>query len=247
MGIPVALQLYTVRDALAKDFTGTLEKVAKMGYAGVEFAGYGGISAGTLREHLERLELLPAGSHVSLELLEKDLDGVIVFNAELGNPYIVCPYAEINDAASVEKYAALFNEMGEKVQAAGLEFFYHNHSHEFAKVNGDFALDFLFARTDPSLVEIEFDTGWIHSAGADPVKYIERYAGRCPLVHLKDMKADRKTPTEIGSGSVDVTGIVHAAEMNAVEWLIVEQDSCQGSSLESARISLQNMKKMGLA
>jgi sugar phosphate isomerase/epimerase len=247
MGIPVALQLYTVRDELAKDFPGTLEKVAKMGYAGVEFAGYGGISASALRGHLERLGLMPVGSHVNLELLEKDLETAIAFNVELGNPYVVCPHADIRDAAGVEKYAALFNAVGEKIQGAGLEFCYHNHGHEFAKVDGDFALDLLFARTDPSLVEIEFDTCWIHAAGADPVKYIERYAGRCPLLHIKDMKADGKVLTEVGTGTVDVKGIVRAAEKAAVEWLIVEQDTCERPSLESARISLENMKKLGLA
>ncbi len=246
MGIPVALQLYTVRDELAKDFPGTLEKVAKMGYAGVEFAGYGGLSASDLKGHLERLGLMPVGSHVGLDLLEKDLDAVIAFSAELGSSYIVCPRAEIKDRASAEKHAALFNTFGEKVQGAGMEFCYHNHSHEFAKVDGGFALDLLFSKTDPSLVEIELDTCWIHAAGADPVAYVERYAGRCPVLHIKDIKADLKTLTEVGAGVVNVKGIVGAAEKNAVEWLVVEQDACDKPSLESARISLENMRKMGL-
>jgi sugar phosphate isomerase/epimerase len=248
MGIPVALQLYTVRDELAKDFLGTLERVAGMGYIGVEFAGYGGIAAGPLKGHLERLGLMPVGSHVDLALLQKDLDSVIAFNAELGNPYIVCPWAEIKDAAGVERYAGLFNAIGEKIQSAGFEFCYHNHSHEFTRVGGEYALDLLFKRTDPSLVEIEFDTCWIHAAGADPTTYIENYAGRCPLIHLKDMKSGGgKQLTEIGAGVVDVKGIVRAAEESAVEWLIVEQDACERPSLESARVSLENMKRLGIA
>ena len=246
MGIPVALQLYTVRDECAKDFSGTLEKVAKMGYAGVEFAGYGGYSAADLKARLEKLGLMPVGSHVDLSLLEKDLNAVISFCGELGSTYIVCPHADIKDAAGVEKYASAFNAYGERIQAAGMEFCYHNHSHELAKVDGGFALDLLFSKTDPSLVEIELDTCWIHAAGADPVAYIERYAGRCPVIHVKDIKGDGKTLTEVGTGVVDVKAIVRAAEKNAVEWLVVEQDACDKPSLESARISLENLKKMGL-
>ncbi len=171
MAIPVALQLYSVRDESAKDFVGTLAKVAEIGYEGVEFAGYGGLSSGELKGHMERLKLFPVGSHVSLELLEKDLKGVIAYCKEIGNPYVVCPWAPIKDLESVKKFAALFNSYGEKLQASGLEFCYHNHDHEFAVVNGRYALDLLFEETDPSLVEIEFDTCWIYAAGADPVGF----------------------------------------------------------------------------
>ena len=248
MGIPTALQLYTVRDETAKDFTGTLEKVARMGYRGVEFAGFGDQEAGKLRDLLERLGLVPAGSHVALEKLEKDLDGVISYCAELGNPYVVCPWAPITDEASAKKYAAAFNAFGEKIQAAGLEFCYHNHSHEFARAGADYVIDILYRETDPSLVEMELDTCWVFAAGADPAAYLRKYAGRIPLVHLKDMKnVEAKQFTEVGSGLVNVKAIVAEAEKTGVEWLIVEQDACERPSLESARISLENLTKMGLA
>jgi sugar phosphate isomerase/epimerase len=247
MGIPVALQMYTVRAEAALDFTGVLEKIARIGYRGVEFAGYGGLSAGELAGDLERLGILPAGTHVGLEALEKDLDGVIAYSAELGNPYIVCPYAPITDLAAVKKYAALFNRYGEKIQAAGLEFCYHNHSHEFALIDGRYALDLLLKETDPALVEIELDTCWVHAAGVNPIRYIEKYAGRCPLIHLKDLKAmGGKQTAEVGAGVVDVKGVVKESEKSAVEWLIVEQDSCERPPLESAEISLKNMKRMGM-
>jgi sugar phosphate isomerase/epimerase len=245
MAIPVALQLYSVREESAKDFAGTLAKVAEMGYAGVEFVGYGGLSAGQLKGHMERLKLFPVGSHVSLEMLEKDLDGVIAYCVEIGNPYVVCPWAPIADLDSVKKFAVLFNSYGERLQAAGLEFCYHNHSHEFTTVNGRYALDLLFEETDPSLVEIEFDTCWIYSAGADPVKYVQKYGGRCPLVHVKDLKAPgTKETTEVGTGVVDIKGIVRQAEKSGVDWLIVEQDQSSLPALESVRLSFANLKKM---
>jgi sugar phosphate isomerase/epimerase len=248
MGIPIALQLYTVRDDLARDFVGTLGKVAEMGYAGVEFFSHDGLSAGRLKGHLERLALMPVGSHVSIEQLEKDLDGIIAFAREIGNPYVVCSQAPLLDLPSVKKFAALFNSYGERIQNAGLEFCYHNHSHELALIDGERVLDLLFRETDPSLVEMELDTGWVSAAGADPAAYLRAYAGRCPLVHVKDMKAGEGSRfTEVGSGTVDVRGVVRQAEVSGVEWLIVEQDSSEGSPLESARISLENMKRMGLA
>jgi sugar phosphate isomerase/epimerase len=245
MGIPVALQLYTVRDDAAKDFSGTLEKVAEIGYSGVEFAGYGNLSAGRLKELIERLGLFPVGSHVGLQQLEKDIDAVIAYAVELGNPYIVCPWAPIIDREAVEKFAAMFNSFGERIQSAGLEFCYHNHSHEFVRVNGEYALDLLLKKTDPALVEIELDTCWIYAAGADPVAYVKKYAGRCPLIHLKDMKAgEGKELTEVGTGVVNVSGIVREAETSGVEWIIIEQDTCDGPPMESARLSLENLKRM---
>jgi sugar phosphate isomerase/epimerase len=244
MGIPVALQLYSVRDQTAKDFTGTLAKVAAIGYQGVEFAGYGDLSANQLRAELDKLHLEPAGSHVGWEALKKDLAAAIAFNAEIGNPYIVCPHAPIQDEESVRKFAALFNAWGRKIQENGMEFCYHNHSHEFAKVGGEYVLDLLYRETDPAFVEIEFDTCWIHAGGADPVKYIRKYAGRCPLIHLKDMKAGGdKVLTELGSGVVNVAGIVKESEAVGVEWLIVEQDRGERPTLESARISYEFLKR----
>jgi len=247
MGIPVALQLYSVRDETAKDFAGTLAKVAAIGYKGVEFAGFGGLTAKQARAELDKLHLEAAGSHEGWESMQKDLSAVIAYNVELGNPYIVCPWAPIQDAESVKKFAALFNSWGEKIQENGMEFCYHNHAHEFAKVGGDYALDLLFKETDPALVEIEFDTCWVTAAGADPVEYIRKYAGRCPLIHLKDMKAGGdKVLTEVGSGVVNIAGIVKESDSVGVEWLVVEQDKGERPTLESAKISYDFLKAKGL-
>jgi len=247
--VPIALQLYTVRHDIDRDLKGTLRKVAEIGYAGVEFAGYADWKASDLKSLLAELNLRPAGGHVPIEQLEKDLDKVIDFSLELGNPYVVCPW--IPEERRKEKadwlaIAQLFNSVGEKCKQNGLTFCYHNHSFEFEKFDDTYALDLLFGATKPELVKAELDTYWVKYGGADPVDYLRRYAGRCPLVHLKDMADDEKRSfAEVGRGILDWNAIFEAAEAGGVEWYIVEQDTCPGPPIESARISFENLKNWG--
>ncbi len=248
MGIPIALAMSAVRAEAEKDFTGVLEKAAGIGYKGVVFSGFGGLSAGELAGRLEKLGIHPVGASIGVDALEKGMDALTAFCAELGTQYIICSYAPIEDKAGVAKHAALFNAVGQKVQAAGLEFCYHNHSRELSPVDGQPALDLLMKQTDPSFVEIAPDAAWAQAAGADPVELVSRYAGRCPLVFLKDLKAGSKDRTaELGAGSVNVAGVVKEAEKRGVEWLIVDQDTCDHPPLQSVQISMDYLRKNGLA
>lgn len=247
--IPIALQLYTVRHDVDKDLPGTLRQVAEIGYAGVEFAGFGEWKASELKSLLAELQLQPAGGHVPIDQLEKDLDAVIEFNLELGNPYVVCPWIPEDrrkKKADWLSIARLFNSVGKKCKENGLTFCYHNHSFEFEKFDDSYALDLLFAATNPDLVKAELDTYWIRHGGADPAEYLERYAGRCPLIHLKDMADDEERSfAEIGQGILDWNAIFEAAEAGGAEWYIVEQDTCAGPPIESARVSFENLRKWG--
>ncbi len=247
--IPVALQLYTVRDDVERDLEGTLRQVAEIGYAGVEFAGYADRKAAELKSLLAELNLRPAGGHVPIDQLESDLDRVIEFALELGNPYIVCPW--IPEERREEKsdwlaIAQLFNSVGEKCKQNGLTFCYHNHSFEFEKFGDTYALDLLFGATKLQLVKAELDTYWIKHGGADPVEYLRCYAGRCPLLHIKDMADDEERSfAEVGEGILDWSAIFDAAEAGGLDWYIVEQDTCSGPPLESARLSFENLRKWG--
>jgi sugar phosphate isomerase/epimerase len=247
--IPIALQLYTVREEMRRNPEGTLRNVAAIGYAGVEFAGYAEWKASELKSLLAKLNLRPAGGHVPIEQLERDLDAVIQFSLELGNPYVVCPWIpreRRKDKADWVAIAELFNSIGEKCSGNGLTFCYHNHSFEFEKFDDAYALDLLFGATSPELVKAELDTYWIKHGGADPAEYLKRYAGRCPLVHLKDMADDEERSfAEVGQGILDWEGIFEAAEAGGVEWYIVEQDTCPGSPFESARLSFENLRNWG--
>ena len=247
--VPIALQLYTVRHDIDRDLVGTLRKVAEIGYAGVEFAGYGDWNASELKRLLAELNLRPAGGHVPIDQLETDLENALHFSLELGNPYVVCPWIpqeKRKEKADWLAIAQLFNSVGEKCKQKGLTFCYHNHSFEFEKFDDTYALDLLFSATRPELVNAELDTYWIKHGGADPVEYLRCYAGRCPLLHLKDMAGDeQRSFAEVGRGILDWNAIFEAAEAGGVEWYIVEQDTCPGPPIESARISFENMRKWG--
>jgi len=250
--IPVALQLYTVRDATEQDFVGTVRQVAEMGYAGVEIAGNtGGMSPAELRGFLNDLGLRVAGSHIGIEALESNLAQVIEDNATLGNPWIVCPWMpeeRRRDAAGWRTVAAQMSEIGAQVKAAGLQLCYHNHSFEFERFDGETGFDVFYGAADPDLVQAEIDTYWVQHGGEDPAATIQRFAGRAPLVHLKDMTpGDSPTFTEVGNGILDFQAIFGASETAGVEWYIVEQDVCAGPSLDSARTSLANLKAWGMA
>lgn len=247
MRLPIGVQLYSVRDETAKDFPGTLEKVAGIGYKGVEFAGFGDIPASRMKALLDSLGLKAVGSHTSLELLQDKLQEVIDYNLEIGNKYVICPWAGYETKEDYIKTSYLFNEIGAKCKAAGLRFGYHNHDHEFTQFDGEYGLDILFGNTDPENMIAELDTCWVFFAGVDPAGYIRKYNGRCPLVHLKDLQSkDGKKFAEVGSGVIDVKAIVKAAEEAGTEWLVVEQDACYRPSLESIKISYDNLKKMNL-
>lgn len=244
--IPVALELYTVRDETARDFAGTLRAVGQMGYAGVEFAGYGGLSADDMTALLAETGLRAAASHVSLAAIEQSLDREIDYCLAIGAPYLVLPWLpeQRRGVAEMRALAPRLNEYGRRCQERGLGFGYHHHDFEFARDNGAYLLDLLLDGTDPALVVLECDVYWVAHAGADPAAYLRRHAGRVPLVHVKDMAADRGF-ADVGEGTLDLAGLFTAAEEGGVQWYIVENDQPRGPSLESARRSLENLRAMG--
>jgi sugar phosphate isomerase/epimerase len=250
--LPVALQLYTVRDAASQDFAGTLRHVAGMGYDGVEIAGVtGGLSAPDLKALLDDLGLRVAGNHTGLEQLEADPHSVVEFNKTLGNDYVVIPYLGDQYRKTAEDWgrvAAAMERIGSQLDEQGLHLCYHNHSFEFQKFDGRSGLDILFESTDPKLVQSELDVYWVQHGNEDPLAYLKKYAGRVPLVHIKDMANDEKRSfAEVGTGILDMPAIFEAAEAGGAKWLIVEQDTCPGDPLESARISIQNIRENGWA
>ncbi|MBM3475514.1 MAG: sugar phosphate isomerase/epimerase [Armatimonadetes bacterium] len=250
--IPVSLQTYTVRNVLADDFVGVVKQIAEMGYAGIEIGGnLGGMSPGEFRSFVGDLGLALTGNHVGIDALESNLSQVIDENLAIGNRWIVCPWMPEDrrqDAAGWRTVAGLLSEIGAKVKAAGLQLCYHNHSFEFQRFDGQTGFDIFYAAADPDLVQAEIDTYWVQHGGDDPAATIERFAGRVPLVHLKDMTpGDSPTFTEVGNGILDFPAIFAASERAGVEWYIVEQDTCAGPSLERARISFDNLRKWGIA
>ena len=237
---PIALQLYTVRDETARDFAGTLRRVAEMGYPAVEFAGYGGLPANQLVSLLAELGLQAASTHIGFAALEQRLDAELDFCQALGCQYLVLPALppEQRGEERIRALSAWFNEAGQRCRERGITFAYHNHNFDFARSDDRFLLDLLLENTDPTLVALECDVYWAAFAGVDPASYLQRWSGRVPLLHLKDMASDRRF-TEVGDGTLDMSTICRTASAGGTRWYIIENDQPRLPSLESAHRSLE--------
>ncbi|RSK26185.1 sugar phosphate isomerase/epimerase [Bacillus sp. HMF5848] len=243
MSIPVAVQMYTLREESAQDFVGTLKKVADLGFTGVEFAGYGGLPVREVKALLNELGLHAVSSHIPLEQLESNLEQVIEDQKVLGSSYIVCPYI-LPEQRTEENYLKLIanlKKINEVCQSEGITLCYHNHDFELERLSdGRSALETIF---DNTTVSTELDVYWLTKAGEDPVEWLKRYKGRSPLVHLKDMTVDdEKFFAELGTGGVDLTSILQTGDEAGVKWWIVEQDQSRRTPFESIEMSLEYLK-----
>ncbi len=247
MGFPIGIQLYSLREETEKDFVGTLEKVAEIGFEGVEFAGYADIDAPTMKGHLDRLGLKPVSSHVPLEKLESDLEGEIAYAKSLGMKHIVCPWATFeNKMEDVDALADTLTKAGKRCQEEGITLSYHNHDHEFVKIDDKYILDLLFEKTTEDNLKAELDLCWVSRGGVDVVEYVQKYSGRCPLLHAKDYVVEPKfRQVEVGTGLVNLKGVQQVAKDVGVQWIIVEQEEYTMDPFESIKISLGNLKKLG--
>ncbi|WP_334071728.1 MULTISPECIES: sugar phosphate isomerase/epimerase [Paenibacillus] len=239
--VKVGLQLYTVREAMERDFEGTLRKIAGLGYQGVEFAGFIGRMSDEVKAILEETGLTALGAHTSYNRLLHALDEEIAFNKAIGNRYLILPYLEEKDRGRWEEVLEDMKTIGKKCADAGMVLFYHNHEFELTEeLDGQPVLDAIFAKIPADLIQMELDSCWVSYAGFDPLEYISKYSGRLPLLHLKDMviKSDGSAETvELGQGEVAVKEIADAAISAGVEWLVVEQDHCAGDAMESIETS----------
>jgi sugar phosphate isomerase/epimerase len=246
--LPVALQLYSVRDHTVKDMAGTLRQLAAMGYQGVELAGYGNLTREQLKDVIDETALEVVAAHANLQRLQNEIDDIVAESDVFGNRYVVLgsvPTELRGSAANWKEAAKTLTDIGEKLHQNNLQFCYHNHAFEFEEeYDGEYGLDVLFAHSDPRFVQSELDSYWVKKGGQEPVNYIEKYAGRIPLLHIKDMGTNGDF-AEIGAGTFDWPAIFAAAEANGVKHYIVEQDTCPGDSMDSVKLSIENLRKMG--
>lgn len=249
--IPIGLQLYTVRQEMVESPVDTIKAVAKMGYEGVE----GGMPKGmSNKEYLALLgdcNLKLIGGGTSSDELRNNLQRVIDRCQELGIDSLMTGIGGDLRAANND-WKRVVAELGEgcaKAAEAGLQILYHNHAFEFeTKVDGMYGLDYIFANIPT--IQAELDVYWVKTGGEDPVKYINKYAGRLPRIHIKDRAmspADEECPfAEIGQGILDWDGIFDAAPEAGVKWYVVEQDRWIRAPLESAKMSIDYLKSRGM-
>ncbi|HEU4983968.1 MAG TPA: sugar phosphate isomerase/epimerase [Acidobacteriaceae bacterium] len=263
----IGLQLYTAREALAKDFPGTLKRIATIGYREVEAAGFFNHSAADVKRMMTDAGLRCVSAHYGLADLLKTADATIEYANRLGLEYVVCSSPWAKNPAHLENYpggawqgilhamtlddwrwsADQFNQIGRKMQKAGLKFGYHNHTMEFRDINGATGYQILLKDTDPHLVTLELDCGWAFAAGQNPAELMRRHRSRISMLHLKDMKPapagtapDKRSPTEIGHGVVDFHQIFEAAKATGIRHSFVEQDDLDMPLFEALRTDLNN-------
>jgi sugar phosphate isomerase/epimerase len=237
--LPIGLQVYSIRDALSKDFDGTLTQVAKMGYEGVEL--FGGLPSHT-KKLVDELGLRVPSKHGLYDEFVADLQPHIDQVLELGAPTLVCAWSMASEKYTWETITENLETIAQTVKKQGLNFAYHNHGHELLqKVGNQTVLDYM-ADNAPTL-HFELDIAWLHSGEVSPSAYLEKYANRTALVHVKDLKktgSDWET-VELGKGEVDLTKALAAARTTTTPWLLVEQDNSD-DPMRSAKNNLEWLK-----
>ena len=250
--LPVGIQVYGLRDLLENTperFEEVMTQVKEMGYDGVELAGTYGLEPSYIKEVLGKLNLTPISAHVPLVDMMADVDKVIRDYKEIGVNYVVVPYLPEEYRHMTDGYDKVIAEMtriGKAMTENGLTILYHNHDFEFETMGGGRVMDNLLeARKE---FAFEMDTFWAGYAGVNVTDYLRELGNRVPMIHIKDYKSLETMPPEftpIGTGKLrENREFIRTARELGKEWVIVELDNSPCDPLESAGISIENIKKM---
>jgi sugar phosphate isomerase/epimerase len=244
----VGIQLYTVRKEMLADPAGTLKLLGKIGYKELESArsdkgNYYGLAPKEIKKITEDLGMKLVSGHIHVD---NDWQKSIDEATETGQQYLISAVLP-SQGQTIEHYqesAEAFNKLGEQCKKSNLLFGYHNHESEFEKVNEKILYDILLERTDPKLVKMELDLGWVLAAGHDPLAYFAKYPGRFPLWHLKDMDMVRKQSTEFGKGSLDIKGILEHSKQSGMKHFFLEQEEYTHNAFESIQMDYDYLVKL---
>ncbi len=236
------IQLYSFKDDMARNPQKTLEMIARMGFKQIESAKsqlghYYGLSAAEMKKHCIENGLTLRSGHVQVDDKWKD---TLNEAEKSGQEFLVCSSMPTNGQTifNYQKVAEEFNKAGRDCRKRGIKFGYHNHDYEFDTVDGKVLYDVLLDNTDPDLVHMEIDLGWVIASGKDPLLYFKQYPGRFPLWHLKDMNIAEKHSVELGEGQLDIKGLFRMAELAGMKYFFVEQEEFAHNPAESMK---QNM------
>ena len=239
------IQLYSVRDNTPKDMEGTLRAIAEMGYSYVEFAGFFGHSADTIKGWLDQYGLTASGTHTGWEALRDDFDGTVAYHKAIGCDTIIVPGADLSTPEKLDAFIAFMTDAAARLAKEGLRLGYHNHSHEFLPSSyGVITHEELQNRTVG--VEFEIDTYWAYHAGKDPVAIMEKlYAeNRLPVIHIKDGTADGKGYA-LGEGTAPVAA-VHAKAIELGMQMVVESEGLKPTGPDEVGRCMQYLRRLDL-
>ncbi|HOW25178.1 MAG TPA: TIM barrel protein [Bacteroidales bacterium] len=242
----IGLQLYTLRDTVAKDTLEVLRQVSDIGYSHIEPYGFDGnffgIPAIEFRKITDDLGMRITCTHTGISA--QNADAYLEAAQKAGLEYIVLPSPMGRKTETADDYrrmAGEMNQIGERARQAGIRFGYHNHAHEFTSgANGVF-YDILLQETSPELVCFQLDIFWIIKAGYDPVPYFRKYPGRFALWHVKDMDSSGES-TVVGGGNIDYKEMMSYAGLAGMEYFYVEQESYTKSPIESVQDSYRYIR-----
>jgi len=246
---PIALQLYTLREAAQKDFVGVLRKVAALGYKGVEAAGFHNLSMAEFRKVVEDLGMKVCSSH-GPNATPDNLPEVIDAAGVLGIDLACCGYgpAQFDTRDHIRQTAEMVAGMAETLRRAGVTLFQHNHYWEFAQVDGRLAYDWYLEDCGPYLT-FQLDAYWSANHGAnDPAAMTRKLADRIPLLHVKDGPLQKdKAMQPLGTGRMDIPAVIKACNEKVLRWIIVELDYCEGDMVDAVAQSYTYLTRHGLA
>jgi len=239
----LGIQLYTFREEMNADPLGTLKNIADIGIKQIESARsqkghYYGLTAQEMKSACTHLGMTLRSGHVHLD---GDFDQTMNEAVESGQEYLICSTmpTEGQTADNYKRVAEAFNEAGERCKTLNLKFGYHNHAYEFESENGQVLYDVLLDNCEPDLVHMELDLGWVIVAGKDPRDYFERYEGRFPLWHLKDMNMSKKESTEFGKGGLEIPKMLSLKKQAGVQYIFIEQEEYASTPLKSMKHNME--------
>ncbi len=233
---------------MKEDLWGSLERTAEIGYRFVELAGFYDKTPEEWKAKLDQFGLTVIGSHIPIEDAEERADDLRHQADILGFNRFIVPWAPAQETvAGWIELGGQLSRAGEKIDEQDLELFYHNHSHELVPAGTETGLDLIFKSSSSAFLQAELDLYWLEKAGQNASAWIQKMAGRVPLVHFKDMAGDEEGGhTEIGSGVMDWDDIIDSCRTCGVEYAIVEHDDPTLDPLESIRVSYEFLKSQGL-
>jgi sugar phosphate isomerase/epimerase len=242
------IQLYTFRKEMAADPKGTLKVIADLGIKQIESASsnlglFYGLKPAEMKQVCKDLGMTLRSGHCGINATWKN---TVEQAAESGQEYLICSSLPSRGQTvdNYKKISDIFNKAGEDCKKVGIKFGFHNHNEEFQIDNGEVLYDVMLKNTDPELVHMEMDLGWVIAAGKDPFQYFKDYKGRFPLWHLKDMKGKRST--EFGNGDLNVTGLLKASKDAGMKYFFIEQEEYPSSPLESMKINMAYLDKLDI-
>lgn len=249
--LPVAIQVYSIREEAEKDFAKTMEEIKDMEYDGVELAGLYGHTPEEVRDILKEIGLTPISAHVPYMEFMEGIEDTVDRYVTIGCRFLAIPYLTEDYRYGTENYKTFLDKIPLIARACndkGITLLYHNHDFEFEKTkDGNYVLDELFGKFDKEIIQTEIDTCWVKVSGVDPIEYIRKYSGRSPIIHVKDfVKEDKFDYRPLGHGVQDVPAILEVALEAGAEWIVVEQDEhSENTPMENILTSRNYLKTLG--